>query len=320
MRFNHFFKAVALLSIFIISACEPSNQKKVGVIVPIEHEAMTDIVAGFSDTLHSLYKMPLKIKVVNAEGDINTQRALIQQMKDEHYDIIAPIGLDATQMTVSMVHDQPIVSIASSFSNTDRKKLKPCHVAVVDDEISIDQTINFIHHVYPAMKNMTLIHSASEKIFPEVKTTIDAGKKLGIMITPLMITSLNELYTTANTLPDNTQAIFILKDSLIVSGINTLAQLAEKKHIPLITSDQGSVTESAGFALGVHERDIGEQAAILADSILTGKDACSLPIITMKKLTVFINESALKKENQSVTPIINQANKNHYKVEMVDKK
>ena len=56
---------------------------------------------------------------------------------------------------------------------------------------------------------MILIHSASNKVFPEVKETIAIGKKFGIKITPLMAASLAELYSLGQAIPENTQAIFV---------------------------------------------------------------------------------------------------------------
>ena len=41
-----------------------------------------------------------------------------------------------------------------------------------------------------------------------------------------MVSSLPELYSATQSLPKNAQGIFILKDSLIVSGISTLAKAA----------------------------------------------------------------------------------------------
>lgn len=312
---------VVLCCMSAITGCKPqassASTVTIGIVEPLEHRAMDEIVAGFSDTLKKVYPHPVIIKVENAQNDMNLKRAIIEKMKDSHYTIIVPIGMDATQMAISMVHDQPIVSLASDLSEKDRHQLKPCHVAVVHDEISSTQLIQFIHAVYPSLTRLTLIHSSANKVFPEVKETIAAGKAEGITIHHIMVSSLPELYNAANSIPQDTQAIFILKDSLIVSGIATLEKIAEEKHLPLITSDQGSVQEGAGFALGVHEREIGVEGAKLTAAILLGKKPCELPIVEMKNLTVFINQNSIQKENQTMTPIINAANHFAYAIEVI---
>lgn len=299
-----------------LSGCHSStNEKKIGIIVPIEHKAMHEIVSGFTETLRASTNSPLKFKVANAQGDMNIERAVIQQMKDEGYDLIVPIGTDATQMSGAMIKKQPIVSLAASFTQKEREQRKSCNIAVVHDEISSLQLLQFIHQAYPQLNRIALIHSASDKVFPDVDAAIGAGKQYGIAIKPMMVTTLNELYSTAKNIPSDTQGILVLKDSLIVSGISTLEITAEKRAIPLITSDQGSVQDGAGFALGVHEREIGIEGAKLAASVLSGKSPCSLPMTDMTTLTVFVNKASLAKQKQSLDGIQSAAKKLNYTIE-----
>jgi putative tryptophan/tyrosine transport system substrate-binding protein len=134
----------------------------------------------------------------------------------------------------------------------------------------------------------------------------------------VMVATLPELYNVAESLPEQTQGIFILKDNLIVSGIGTLAKTASSRHIPLITSDQGSVQNGAGFALGVREREIGVAGAMLAAQALNGKPICDLPIVGMNNLTVFINQSAMQQQKQNKDLILSAAKELHYNTEIVD--
>lgn len=311
---------VILLSSFgILSACHSSqNTKKIGIIVPLQHKALDEIVAGFTEKLKSQIDYPLEFKIANAQNDINMQRAIIQQMKDENYALIVPVSSVTTQMTLAMIQDKPIISIASSYSKQERKERNPCNVAIVHDDISPEKIITFIHHAYPKLSHLTLIHSASEKIFPDVKLALVAGKNLGIEIKPMMVPALSDLYSIANALPQNTQGILVLRDNMIVSGIGTLAISAAQRQIPLITSDQGSVQEGGAFSLGVHEREIGIKGATLAASVLSGKKICSLPILEMTELTVFVNKDALIKENQNINDIQQTAKKLHYKTEIIN--
>lgn len=319
-----YFIKICFVSLLITSlfGCDTSSQhqKKIGIIIPIQHKAMDEIVAGFEETLRAHSHEPLQFQVMNAQSDMNMQRAIISQMKNTHTDLIVPIGTDATEMSVAMINQQPIVSLASSFSQQDRDKRKNCNIAVVHDEISTDQIFDFIQLVYPHIKKITLIHSTSDKVFPEVKAAIQAGKNRGITVKPIMVPTLQELYSVSQSLPSDTDAIFVLKDSLIVSGISTLSLTAAKKHIPLITSDQGSVQDGAGFSLGVHEREIGVKGGLLASEILAGKNPCDLPIVNMTHLTVFVNTKALEQEHQSLVAIQAAAKQKNYPVEITETK
>lgn len=313
-----------LLGVFLggLCACQQQNvaTTKIGIVLPLEHKALQEIVAGFTDKLHAIYHQPLQIKVMNAQGDINMQRAIIQQMRDQNYAMIVPVATSVTQMTAAMIHQQPIVSLAADFSEQNRRALHPCNIAVVDDEIPPQKLIAFIHAAYPTLTHLVLIHSTSDKIFPDVKVSIAAGKLNNIEIKPLMVATLPELVSATAALPADTQGIFILKDNLIASGIATLAQVAKVKHIPLMTSDQGTVQVGAGFAIGVHERQIGEEGALLAKAVLSGQPISGLPITKMQNLSVFINKSALQQEDQDTARLIAVAKDLHYNVEFVEGK
>ena len=86
----------------------------------------------------------------------------------------------------------------------------------------------------------------------------------------------------------------MLKDELVVSGIRVLIQQAQRRQIPVIASDDGSVSNGAAFALGVKESDIGKYAAISTAKILKGTSASDIPQVLMDHYTVFINEKAAK--------------------------
>ncbi len=306
---------LATLPLSVAAATPPT----IGIIVPLAHKAMTEIVAGFSETLKQVYGKPVIIKVENAQNDPNLERSIILQMHANRYALVAPIGVDATEMTLASIHDQPVVSIASDLTDKARHALSTCNVAIVHDDLGPVTQMQFIHAVYPKLTHITLVHSAANKVFPDVAATIAAGKAVGITVDQRMAATLPELMTVADAMPENTQAIFVLKDSLIVSGVATLEKVAIQRRIPLITSDNGSVEAGAGFALGVHERDIGVEAAKLAAAILNGQAACTLPIVEMHHLTVFINQKVMQATGQSIAPVIAAATRAGYKIDKLAK-
>lgn len=316
---NFIFKLTVILMVICgLFACsqESTPKKSIGIVLPLEHKALQEIVAGFTEELQRIYHQPVRIKIMNAEGDTNLQRAIIQQMHDQNYSLIVPIATGVTQMTAAMVHDRPIVSLAADFSETDRHKMKPCNIAVIQDDVPPQHILEFIHNAYPQLTKITLIHSTSDKIFPDVKAAVVAGKKYGIEIKPLMVATLPELVSATQTLSSDSQALFILKDNLIASGIATLIKTANHMKIPLFTSDNGTVEAGAGIALGVHERQIGEEGAKLAAAVLSGKPVETLPIVKMQRLTVFVNKDALQQEGQALATIAEAAKKLNYHIEI----
>lgn len=298
---------------FILTLCiiNPCYAIKVGIILPIEHQALKEISQGFQETLQQLYNKPIKFKIGNAQGDINLQRAIITQMRDADYDLIAPISTSVTQMAASIINSKPIVGLAVDMND------KKNNLAIVDDEIDNAKIMTFIQKVYPNIKNITLVHSATNKIFTQVEQIKNNSKNYHIDVHCLMIQSLADLYSTSQMIPITTQAIFVLKDNLVVSGIETLMSAAKERKIPLITSDEGTVQKGACFALGVHEKDIGIAGAKLAVQILRGAVPGMLATVKITQPTVFINSKALAAENQSIDKIKQAAKQLNYPVEII---
>lgn len=310
---------ITFLSCYLLGCTQSdSEQITIGIIKPLEHAAMDEIVLGFSETLKDMYDKPVSIKVENAQNDVNLLQAIIRKMRDARYQVIVPIGVQATQMTLAMIHDIPVVSLASKITDEERNKLQYCNVVAVHDEISPKALVEFAHDALPNLKQLTLIHSPADKIFPEVKEAVLAGHEIDITIEPMMVTSLMDLNNTVRALPSTIQGIFILKDHLIVSGISMLSKLAHEHQLPLITSDQGSVADGAMFALGVKEKDIGVEGAKLVHAILNEQDICQLPMIDMKNLTVFINAAFFTQSAQSIDAIIASAKKFNYQIEVLN--
>jgi len=288
-------KIKSFLNIFVIlltgtallGCTQKSHSKKIGIILPIEHQALNEIVRGFTTTLASLSKEKLEFKVMNAEGDMNLQRSIIMQMRDTHYNLIVPISTTTSLMAASLIKEQPILALAANIPESSRVPKGTCNIAVTDDELDNKIILQLIHQSYPKVTKIALIHSPSDKILPEVASVQANAPKYGIAVRKFMIQNLADLYSVGSAIPEDTDAIFILKDNLVASGISTLIQIAHRKHILLITSDDATLKQGADLAIGVGEQTIGVEGAKLAAQILNGKSPCSLPIVKLTKPTIF---------------------------------
>lgn len=282
----------------------------IGIVMPMDHAALRDIVAGFKESLTKELnqrqnvttkgRFEIEFKVKNAQGDMNTQRSILQQFQRQKVDLIVPIGTNATQMAVSLVKTQPIVSLAASYAEEARLKEQSKNITGVVDEIGPEKPLEFLSKVLPDLKKITLIYSNTEKVFPEIEAAHKFANAKGIKIQKLMIQALPELYTVSRLIDKDSQAIFILKDHLIVSGIKTLVKASENLNIPLVSSDEGSVKEGAAFSLGVRESDIGVAGGALAAHILSGQDISAVPIKILDNLSVFVNPASCQAQRLDI--------------------
>jgi putative ABC transport system substrate-binding protein len=275
-RFLHLFLTIVAVvlpvsfasaaSTIIVTKKKNITPIKVGVILPIQHQAMTEIVRGFTETLKKEHpNRPILLLVRNASGDINLQRSIIEELKTRQVNLFVPVSTNTTLMTLAMVQNTPIVSIASNYTEAERQHRHPCNITSVNDSIPPKPQLLFIKRVMPNLKQITIVHSADDKVIQEVNQFKVLAKQMNISVQDLMVQQLPDLYPITSKISSKSQMIFIFKDNLVASGIRTLAQAANYRKIPLVTSDDGTVENGAAFALGVPEYRLGALGAQLAN-------------------------------------------------------
>ncbi len=275
--------------------------KTIGIVLPMDHVALRAIVGGFEETVNKNYPGTVVFKVENAEHDLNIQRAIIQKFINQKVDLIVPVATSPTLMAINMVKTQPVLGLAAMVPDSMRNNPEIAkHITAVRDEIDSAKQMAFIRAIIPNIKKITLIYSADDKVIPEANTAIAIAKQNGITAQPLMVQNLSDLYAISQRIASDSQAIFILKDNLVASGINTIIMVANKKRIPLITSDEGTVSGGAAAALGVAEKQIGTEGGELAVKILNGQPVSQLPIQEVKQLLVFVNSQAAQKQGLNI--------------------
>src|SRR3989338_839692 len=308
------FCGIAAFSPFVLADQKPVT---IGILVPIALPAMTQIVNGFEETMTRESKTPVHFLVKNAEGDANIQRSILQTFNESDINLVAPIGTDATQMTIAMIRNKPIVAIAADDVKQNAAKANNFNVTGVNSHTPPAERLRFLHAAMPGLKKITIVYSTSSRIFDQVQQMISAAKTAHMSVQKLMVSQLSDLYSISKNIAPDNQAIFILKDELIVSGLNTLLQQAKLKHLPVIASDDGSVANGAAFALGISEKQTGVDAAKIALQVLNGKPARDIPIYMMKTPYVFLNSSAATEQGLSVEKIKQAAKLHHYKINMM---
>lgn len=300
---------VALLAIWYFYPKAPTESVlRVGMVLPMQHAALDDIVKGFQSELTTkMGATRVKIDVQNALGDINLQKSAINKFLNDHVDLLVPVATGTTQMAINLSSkDQPILFLAANIPPDSPSALQKPGLMGVIDEIAIETQIKYIRAALPTLKKIAIIYSSNDKIPGDAANFIKASEKEGITVQELMIQNLSELYTVAGRVHRDAEAIFILKDNLVASGIQALVQQANSLKIPLITSDEGTNTQGGAFAVGVVEADIGRQGGEMAASYL--HKTLEAPLIRyLDKISLFINSESSEKQGLDIEALIKAA-------------
>ncbi|MFH1831637.1 MAG: ABC transporter substrate binding protein [bacterium] len=293
IRLSMIILVVSLIGLYAFKRVNTRERSgiRIGIVTPMAHPAMDQIVNGFKEQFTALYKKPVVFDVQCAQGDDTLMRAIIQSFITKNVAFVAPVGKKATQMSMSMVCNQPVIGVAVDLPENERTANSLCSVTGVCDEISRKLQVDMISQIFPEIKKIAIVYSASEKVFSEVDEFVMYAQKAQIQVQKCMVQAMSELYTVSKTIDSDEQALFVLKDHMIVSGINTLVKEAQMRNVPVITSDNGSVEHGALCALGIEETEIGRAGARLAAKIVQHEiDPKKHATEIIDKLTVFVNK------------------------------
>jgi putative ABC transport system substrate-binding protein len=188
-------------------------------------------------------------------------------------------------MTLQRLPKTPVVHLAAKFLEEDRAP-DQCVCGVLD-ELPPEKALHLAALLIPKLKKVTLIHSASEKTFPEAAAFEAEARRMGIEVQRLMIQAQSELYTVSQHVATDSQLIALLKDHMVVAGITTLVECAERLDIPLMAADEGSVQGGASFAAGVPEAAIGAAGGRLIHRLIAGEALQDLPIDCVEDIHLF---------------------------------
>ena len=307
---------LSLSFLFFTAFTQTHKTKTVAIVVPLEYQAMAEIVTGFKEELSKKYLGRVKIVVKNAHHDSSLARSIISQYQSQHVDVIVPIGTSTLEMALSFVKNIPIVGIAAETTQFSAEMLQKKDATTVVDELDNFLSLKFMQEIIPNLKKITLVHSADSKAVGEAKAVKKCAKSINIDVELLMVQQISDLYSITRQINSNSQAIFLLKDSLVVSGIATLTQQAESLQIPLISSDDGSVQNGAGYALGVKESDIGKVGAEVVADVLNGKHAGDIKKRYLTEYRIFLNRIHAKKQRLDITSITELAKQKNYHVQV----
>jgi putative ABC transport system substrate-binding protein len=308
--------ASALIIVTQLSSVSANDikDKKIAVIVPLQHQAMDDIVAGFKKKLKNK-KDEDKVVIFNAMGDINNITSTINQVaKNNDYGVIVPIGTNATTIAINATNKKPIIALASTIDENARQELiKKGHenITNVQDEISIKNILSFISKL--GRKKILLVYSNDERIQNEIIEAEKISYEYDLKIKKFNVANTSDIYSIASAI-GNSECILVLKDHIIVSMMNVIVEAAHEHFLPVIASDEGSVVSGADLAIGVKESQIGEFGAKILNKIIDGKKINEIPVKQINAVIFYKTISSNPLHLKNVKQIADEMN---YEVEKI---
>lgn len=282
----------------------------VAIFVPAQHPAMDEIVAGFCDTLKE--RIPLvNFRVYNAQGNKTLMQSQAEMIVSSNPNLIFTIGNSTSQLirTVLFKRNVKIPHVFTAVDDPVEKKLVYSlknpgnYITGVITRSNFDQQIKYLLMIKPDIKSLLLAydptHPSNSADIVMLEKVLQS-QNIKLLLCPINQTS--EISQKVSQMIEDVDALLILKDHLLVMGVELLARLCAQRKIPLYASDFNSLEKGAALAYGILEEQYGIEGAILAHQILfEQQDPGLIPIKEIKNLDVKMNFDNASAQGVAIT-------------------
>jgi len=268
-------------------AAPPKSTPLIGISQVVSHPALDAIVKGIQDELAAL-QVHAEYDLQNANGDLNTAKSIAKKFQSEKVTLAVGVATPTAQALVNTLKDTPVV-----FSGiTD-----PVKAGLVTSLDKGEKWVTGYSNMTPVKKQLEMLlrikkvnrlghlYSGSE-----VNAVVLAGivkqscKELGIEYVESTVTKSAEVKQAVQSIIGRVDAIYVSTDNTVVSAMSSVAEVALKNRIPIMSADTTSAEpHPVMIAWGFDYYKMGRATGKLIDEILKGKKPEKIPTRFMTK-------------------------------------
>ena len=299
-----------ILGISLLTGCSSTSEnssdsdiKEIGITQLVEHPALDKTREGFLKALEDNgYKdgENIKIDYQNAQNDNPTSQTIAGNFANDGKDLIYAISTPSAQAAYNATKDIPVLftavtdpveaGLVESLEKTGN------NVTGTSDFLSIDKSMSLVKKLAPEAKKVGVIYSTSEvnsKV--QVDALKDYSSKNGYEVLEKGISTSSEANQAITSLLGKVDVLYVPTDNLVVSSMPIIAKAAADANLPVIASDEGSVTSGALACGGVDYYELGYKTGEMAVKILNGEAAPSdIAVESMEEPVITMNEDTMK--------------------------
>lgn len=306
---------IAIAYIFIIlpshtqeKSNEQTSSHKVAIISPAIHPSLEKIEQGVIQSLEQVAP-GTKTIIMNANGKKTLMLAQIQEALSSNINAIVTIGSQATQLTKELIKKRKssVPQVFTAVSSPEKLGLShhPEELTGLEEKSDYAITSDIINHLSPTIRSILLVYNPTEgnSLERERDDLEKALAKHSIKLTSLEVYQTNEIIQkTRNFIADH-DAVAILKDNTVVSGLDSLVKICDQHKKLLITHDLDSADRGAGLSFGVFEESYGHEAGKIVGNKLKSPNFILPKIERISGDHVKINTKAAARQGLIIAPI-----------------
>ncbi|GAA1370967.1 ABC transporter substrate-binding protein [Luteococcus sanguinis] len=294
--------ASAATVLVTVTACSSDGTKTtVGIAQIVTHPSLDAIREGTLEGLKANGYTEgdnLTVDVQNPQGDQSTLTSIANTWASAKLGAVVAITTPVAQACAQAVKNAPIIftgvtdPVKAGLVTTWDKPTD--QITGISDLNPIDKQLALVKQVKPDAKVVGIVYSSSEA---NSQVQVDMAKeqagKEGLTIKTATIANSSEIQQAAESL--DCDVYFVPTDNTVVSGLEALIQVAEKKKRPIISVDADSVDRGTVAAYALDYKQMGIQTGAMVAKILKGTKPSTLPVETTDQIILTVNPGAATK-------------------------
>jgi putative ABC transport system substrate-binding protein len=292
---------LCFILLILTYGCTQQNQQRIAILTPIHHPSLEQAEKGFIETLERQSPGQYRCTTYNAQGSKHLMRAEIEAILQQDYQLVFTIGATASQMTAE-VFDKKDIKIPIVFTcvhHPSELHLIKNTITGVQEILHLDQEVDYLLQFKSNIKKILLAYNPTEIGLEKDRYALEhILQEKQIQLVPVEVFQTNEILAKLSPFMEQVDAVIVLKDNTVITGLDALVKLCNQYQIPLMTSDLDSPDRGAALGYGVHEIDFGIEGAKKALAIL--QEGWMPPITPLSHFSLKVNPKAAEK--QGLTP------------------
>jgi putative ABC transport system substrate-binding protein len=263
----------------------PLSEKQnitIGISKIVSHPALDAIEKGIQDELTQLGYDNITYDLQNANGEPSTAKQIAVKFKADKVDLAVGIATPTSQALVSTLTGVPIVF--SGVTDPVGAGLVPSldrggeYTTGYSDMTPVREQIEFLASIMDLKRLGHVYTSGEANAVVLADMAREVCNDLGIEFVESTVTNSAEVKQATQAILGRVDAIYVSTDNTVFSALNSLAETALEKQIPVMSADPTSaetfpVLAAIGFDYYRHGRATGRLIA----KILEGADPAEIP-------------------------------------------
>lgn len=281
---------------------DETGEIQIGITQIATHPGIDAIRQGFLDEMKRLGYVDgndVSYDQTNAQGDMATAQSIAQKYVQDKCNLIFAISTPSTQMVAQAIKGTNIPLVFGAVTDpvaaglVDSMEKPGGNITGTSDQWPVDDQFNLLLKLVPTVKKVGLVYNPGEtNSEANLKVVESVCRARSLELIKVSVASTNEVQAATQSLVGRCNAFYVPADNTVIAAMGAVVKVSEQNKIPLLPGVSSNVEQGGFGTLGPDYYDIGVKSAQLADQVLKGKKAGTIPVATAQRFEYFFNKKS----------------------------